>query len=81
MRRWVTNLVNGRPRQKITIPKNKKWDGRIDYYQPWYEEGKVIIFDCYKCGDPTAGSYFGPIMSNLCWTCNIHRKEDPWQEI
>ena len=80
MRKWVINLVNGRPqKQKVTIPKNKHWDGR-NYYQP-YDEDKTIIFDCPECGDPTAGSFLGPIVSNLCWTCNIHRKEDAWQEI
>ena len=77
MRKWVTNLVNDTQKERITI--QRKWDGR-NYYQP-YDEDKTIIFDCPECGDPTAGSFLGPIVSNLCWTCNIHRKEDAWQEI
>ena len=44
MRKWVTNLVNDTQKERITI--QRKWDGR-NYYQP-YEEGKVIIFDCYE---------------------------------
>ena len=64
MRNWIANL--------------KKWDGKR-YYQPTNNEDN-IIFDCSHCGDPTAGSYDGPIMSNMCWECN-NKHTETWANI
>ncbi len=65
MRKWVKDILL---RKYEIINRGHTWDGR-NYYQP-FDDDKVIIFDCHKCGDPTSGSYCGPIMSNMCWDCN-----------
>jgi hypothetical protein len=60
MRDWIANL--------------KKWDGR-NYYLPMYGHDASVLFDCDTCGDPTSGSYIGPILSNMCWECNTKYSE------
>ena len=67
MRNWIANL--------------KKWDGRNYYINRFNAYDEVfIIFDCHTCGDPTAGSYIGPIMSNMCWECN-NKHTETWTNI
>jgi hypothetical protein len=55
MRKWLTN--------HLFFKEN--------YYRKWNRDEDEIMFDCSTCGDPTAGSYIGPLASNMCWECTL----------